>query len=109
MNIETSFADKCYELLKLIPQGKVTTYAEMAKALKSRAWRAVGTAMAKNSRLVEIPCHRVVRSDGSIGEYALGPDRKSRLLSEEGVEIINGKVRNFDKYFHKFTDRDFQL
>lgn len=101
--MEPSFADKCYELLKLIPEGKVTTYSEMAKALNTKAWRAVGTAMAKNSKLIVIPCHRVVRSDGSVGEYALGTKKKSELLSSEGVDIANGKVRNLDKYFHSFS------
>ena len=103
MSMEPSFADKCYELLKLIPEGKVTTYSEMAKALNTKAWRAVGTAMARNSKLIVIPCHRVVRSDGSVGEYALGSKKKSELLSSEGVEIANGKVRNLDKYFHSFS------
>jgi len=103
MNANDNFSAQCYDLLKLIPKGKVTTYAEMARALNSRAWRAVGTAMAKNSRLIEIPCHRVVRSDGAIGGYALGPERKSQLLSEEGVEVSNGRVNNFEKYFHRFN------
>jgi len=100
--IEQTFADRCYELLKKIPKGKVTTYAEMARALDSKAWRAVGTAMAKNSNLIAVPCHRVVRSDGSVGEYALGPEKKSRLLSSEGIEIAKGKVKNLEKYFHQF-------
>jgi len=99
---QNSFADRCYELLKLIPKGKVTTYAEMAKALDSKAWRAVGTAMAKNSNLIVVPCHRVVRSDGAVGQYALGSDKKSELLSQEGVEIANGKVKNLEKYFYQF-------
>jgi methylated-DNA-[protein]-cysteine S-methyltransferase len=97
-----SFNDRCYQLLKQIPRGKVTTYAEMARALGTRAWRAVGTAMAKNSELITIPCHRVVRSSGEVGQYALGTDRKIDLLVEEGVEIKNGRVTDFDKYIHRF-------
>jgi methylated-DNA-[protein]-cysteine S-methyltransferase len=103
VNLEPSFSDKCYELLKLIPEGKVTTYREMAKALNTKAWRAVGTAMAKNTMLIVIPCHRVVRSDGSVGEYALGTKKKSELLSGEGVEIANGKVVDLDRYFYRFS------
>lgn len=103
MSVDSSFAEKCYELLKLIPEGKVTTYREMANALNTKAWRAVGTAMAKNSKLIVIPCHRVVRSDGSVGEYALGTERKSELLSSEGVNIANGKVVNLDRHFHSFS------
>ena len=98
-----SFNEKCYELLMQIPEGKVTTYAEMAKALNTRAWRAVGTAMAKNQKLIEVPCHRVVRSDGTVGQYALGTNKKSELLSSEGVDIQNGKIKNLNKFFHSFT------
>lgn len=98
-----SFNDKCYELLMLIPEGKVTTYREIAKALNTRAWRAVGTAMAKNKNLIVIPCHRVVRSDGHVGEYALGSEKKSELLSEEGIEIKNGKVKDLERYFFSLS------
>lgn len=98
-----NFDERCYELLKLVPEGKVTTYSEIAKALNSKAWRAVGSAMAKNRKLIVIPCHRVVRSDGTIGEYALGPDKKSELLVTEGVDVINGKISDLDKFMHRFS------
>jgi methylated-DNA-[protein]-cysteine S-methyltransferase len=103
MNSSISFDERCYQLLKLIPEGKVTTYGEIARALNTKAWRAVGSAMAKNKNLFVIPCHRVVRSDGSIGQYALGSDKKADLLKEEGVEIVNGKVINIGKYIHRFS------
>ncbi len=103
MNSDISFNEKCYQLLQLIPEGKVTTYGEMARALNTKAWRAVGNAMAKNKNLFVIPCHRVVRSDGSIGQYALGSDKKSTLLINEGVEIENGKVKNIGNFIHKFN------
>ena len=102
MNKVSDFNSRCYALLKQIPAGKVTTYAEMARALDTRAWRAVGTAMAKNTQLIDVPCHRVVRSDGSVGEYALGPDKKAELLSGEGVLVRNGKVAELEKFFHRF-------
>ncbi|MDX2502903.1 MAG: MGMT family protein [Gammaproteobacteria bacterium] len=98
-----SFNEKCYELLKLIPEGKVTTYREMARALNSRAWRAVGSAMAKNNNLYIIPCHRVVRSDGSIGEYALGTNKKAEILKSEGVVVVKGKIKNLDDFMYKFS------
>lgn len=104
MNNSISFNEKCYRLLKLIPEGKVTTYGEMARALNTKAWRAVGSAMAKNKNLFVIPCHRVVRSDGSIGQYALGSDKKANLLINEGVVVINGKVKNLDNFIHKFNN-----
>ena len=104
MNQDLSFNDRCYELLKQIPKGKVTTYREMASAMGTKAWRAVGTAMAKNKNLIVIPCHRVVRSDGTIGQYALGTDKKVALLENEGVKISNRKVENLDKFIHRFSD-----
>jgi methylated-DNA-[protein]-cysteine S-methyltransferase len=103
MNSNNNFNERCYELLKLIPEGKVTTYREIAKALNTKAWRAVGTAMAKNKNLYIIPCHRVVRSDGTIGQYALGSSKKAELLIKEGVLVANGKVKNLNKFIHKFS------
>jgi methylated-DNA-[protein]-cysteine S-methyltransferase len=98
-----NFNEKCYELLKLIPEGKVTTYKEMSKALNTNAWRAVGSAMAKNKNLFVIPCHRVVRSDGSVGQYALGSEKKSELLQKEGIAVENGKVKNLHEFMHRFS------
>ena len=98
----SDFNERCYALLKCIPEGKVTTYKEMANALNTKAWRAVGSAMAKNKNLFVIPCHRVVRSDGSVGEYALGSEKKSDLLKDEGVAVIDGKIKNLDLVMHKF-------
>jgi methylated-DNA-[protein]-cysteine S-methyltransferase len=103
VNSSISFDERCYQLLKLIPQGKVTTYSEIARALNTKAWRAVGSAMARNKNLFVIPCHRVVRSDGAIGQYALGADKKASLLMEEGVEVVNGRVRNLGTFIHKFS------
>lgn len=102
MDRNNSFNEKCYELLKLIPEGKVTTYREIARAMNTRAWRAVGNAMAKNNHLFVIPCHRVVRSNGFIGQYALGSDKKAELLMREGVEVSSGRVKDLAKFMHKF-------
>lgn len=96
------FRQRCYDVLKSVPAGKVTTYAAIARALDTKAWRAVGSAMAKNQQLIVIPCHRVVRSDGAIGQYALGADKKRALLLKEGVSIKNGKVVDMEKYVHHF-------
>ena len=97
-----SFREKCYKALLKVPKGKVTTYSDLARAIGSKASRAVGTAMAKNERLIESPCHRVVRSDGTIGQYALGSDRKIELLTQEGVLIESGKVTDLEKFLFKF-------
>lgn len=103
MKQNLSFDERCHELLKQIPKGKVTTYKEMARALGTNAWRAVGTAMAKNQELITIPCHRVVRSNGEIGQYALGSKKKQALLSQEGVAVYNGKVKHLESFFFRFN------
>ena len=74
-----NFNKRCYKLLSRIPKGKISTYKEIARALNSKAYRAVGKAMAINQDLVSIPCHRVVRSDGTIGKYILGINKKMLL------------------------------
>lgn len=104
MKTGNHFHERCYQLLTLIPEGRVTTYKEIAKALNTNAWRAVGTAMANNKKLIEIPCHRVVRSDGAIGDYALGSDRKCELLVGEGVEVVGRKVKDLGRYLFRFDD-----
>ncbi|MCM8543207.1 MAG: MGMT family protein [Lentisphaeraceae bacterium] len=100
----TEFRQKCYDALMKIPKGKVTTYSELAKAVGTKAVRAVGTAMAKNEKLIKVPCHRVVRSDGSIGQYAMGTARKIELLESEGVMLDQGKIKDFDKFLFKFIN-----
>ena len=59
--------------------------------------------MAKNQNLFVIPCHRVVRSNGEIGQYALGADKKTELLMKEGVVVVDCKVKNLTKFIHKFS------
>lgn len=103
MSATKSFNQQCYDLLKQIPAGKVTTYKELARAMKSRAWRAVGHAMATNTQLITIPCHRVIRSDGSIGQYTLGTPKKVSLLQQEGVPVENNRVTHLDKVLHRFV------
>ncbi|MCK4475804.1 MAG: DUF5615 family PIN-like protein [Methanophagales archaeon] len=86
--------------VKQIPKGKVTTYGEIAREITGsvRAARAVAQAVAKNPYPIIIPCHRVVRSNGDVGGYSLGVEKKIRLLRAEGVEIREGKVVNFENY-----------
>lgn len=80
-----SFTEKVHEVVKKIPKGKVLTYSEVArKAGNAKAARAVGTIMSKNFN-PDIPCHRVIRSDGKIGNYNRGGVKaKERILREEG-------------------------
>lgn len=96
-----NFNEKCYEILKTIPKGKVTTYKAIASALKSKGYRAVGNAMNKNPHDTNTyPCHRVVGSDGSLTGYAHGLDAKMERLRSEGVIVENNKV-NLKKFEFK--------
>jgi methylated-DNA-[protein]-cysteine S-methyltransferase len=90
----TRFQDRVYCLVRKIPKGKVTTYREIAKKLRTRAYRAVGQALSRNPFAPQVPCHRVVNSDGSIGGYKGRPNskEKARMLREEGIAVKGNKV-----------------
>ncbi len=82
----TPFQWKVWEALRKIPPGETRTYGEIAAAIgKPGAARAVGRACSTNRAAIVIPCHRVVRADGDIGEYRWGTTMKKRLLSHEAV------------------------
>ena len=84
MKALTLFQKKVYTVVKQIPRGEVRTYTWVAQKIKSPgATRAVGTALRKNPFTIIVPCHRVVRSDGTAGGYALGADLKAKLLEIE--------------------------
>lgn len=91
---QLSFRDRVYVIVAKIPKGRVLSYGEVAKrAGRPSAARAVGTAMKENPDPKRIPCHRVVRSDGSIGQYAFGGTRaKVKRLRAEGVQVNHGRV-----------------
>ncbi|MEM2320852.1 MAG: MGMT family protein [Candidatus Bathyarchaeia archaeon] len=78
-----------------IPKGKVSTYKRIAEKIgRPKAFRAVGNALHKNPLSPVIPCHRVVRSDGRIvGESIKEVEERRRLLVEEGVPVINYRVK----------------
>lgn len=82
----TPFQKDVWNALKDIPYGKTVSYSDIAKASwHPRAVRAAGNAVGKNPIPLMIPCHRVIRSDGNIGGYALGTELKEKLLRLEGV------------------------
>ena len=91
MNLKgTKFQLKIWDFLKKIPKGTVKTYSEVAKAIgKPLAVRAVANAIAKNPYPIQIPCHRVIRSDGSLGGYSGvgGVKKKKNLLKKEGIIV----------------------
>jgi len=124
-----NFYEKIYKIAGKIHLGKVTTYKELAHALNSKAYRAVGTAMNKNpyscatfvggkeksccsvirgdskriSRVFLVACHRVINSDGRVGGFASGTKNKIKMLRKEGVVVISGKV-DLKKYFYKIKN-----
>jgi AraC family transcriptional regulator of adaptative response/methylated-DNA-[protein]-cysteine methyltransferase len=80
----TAFQARVWRALQKIPLGKTATYAEIAAALgEPKAVRAVAQACAANKLALLVPCHRVVRSDGGLGGYRWGPERKRALLHRE--------------------------
>lgn len=80
----TEFEKKVYVIVKKIPRGKVLTYKQLAVKLGNPGLaRAVGNALNKN-RDSEVPCHRVIRSDGKLGGYRDGIKKKTLLLKKEG-------------------------
>ena len=86
----TKFQLKVWAYLKKIPRGKVKTYSQVAKSIgKPLAVRAVANAIGKNPYAPKIPCHRVIRSDGSLGGYSGkgGVKTKRLLLRKEGISL----------------------
>ena len=85
-----------YDLLLQIPAGQVSTYGDLAKALGNPSYsRIIGRILAKNPNPIKVPCHRVEMSDGKLGGYFYGSDKKRELLEKEGISITNGIVTNF--------------
>jgi AraC family transcriptional regulator, regulatory protein of adaptative response / methylated-DNA-[protein]-cysteine methyltransferase len=83
----TAFQEAVWQELRRIPPGETRSYADIAAAVgKPKAVRAAGSANGANNVAVLIPCHRVVRTDGTLGGYAYGLERKAKLLEREGTE-----------------------
>ena len=81
-----SFQKKVYSVVRNIPGGKVLSYRQVAILLgRRRAWRAVGNILNKNADPELVPCHRVIRSDGSLGGFGAGLRAKRNLLALEGL------------------------
>jgi AraC family transcriptional regulator of adaptative response/methylated-DNA-[protein]-cysteine methyltransferase len=82
----TAFQEAVWRELRKIPLGQTRSYADIAAAVgQPGAVRAVGTANGSNPIAVLVPCHRVIRSDGTLGGYAGGLDRKRKLLDAEAA------------------------
>lgn len=90
--------NEVYDLLLKIPAGKVSTYGDLAKALGNPlASRQVGRILGRNPNPIKVPCHRVVMSDGKVGGYFYGSNRKRELLEQEGISFTDEIVSNFKK------------
>ena len=102
-----TFEEKCYDLISQIPAGSISTYKEVAKALNIKAYRAVGSAMAKNPNPIIVPCHRVIKSNGDVGLYSYkeGIKTKIALLQNEGIDIEGKKVIGFKNKLFRFSPR----
>ncbi|MBI2635274.1 MAG: MGMT family protein [Parcubacteria group bacterium] len=80
-----SFKEKVFRAVRRVSKGRTATYKEIAQeAGKPKAWRAIGNILNKNFD-PKIPCHRVIRSDGKIGGYNRGADKKTLLLKKEKI------------------------
>jgi methylated-DNA-[protein]-cysteine S-methyltransferase len=106
-DLALNFEERVWKLMESIPKGRVTTYGLIAKKLNTRAYRAVGNACRRNPYAPKVPCHRVVRSDGSIGGFGgktsgMTVKKKIRMLREEGVEVMDGKVTDFERVLFSF-------
>jgi len=89
--VVSSFQRRALSRLRDVPAGSVVTYQALAAAIGSPfSQRAVGTTMATNPLPIYIPCHRVIKSDGKIGNYGGGVERKLKLLRAEGFEVDRG-------------------
>ncbi|GKS61288.1 hypothetical protein YTPLAS21_07460 [Candidatus Nitrosocosmicus sp.] len=92
-------SEDVYNMLRTIPTGMVSTYGDLAKALgKPSASRHIGRILSKNPNPIVVPCHRVVKSDGNLGGFALGIRKKKELLEVEGVHFVHDlRIEDFQK------------
>lgn len=89
--VTSPFQRRAFARLRQVPAGGVVTYHALAAAIGAPSGqRAVGNAMATNPLPIFVPCHRVIKSDGSIGNYGGGVERKLKLLRAEGFRIGKG-------------------
>ncbi len=97
-----SFFESVYDVVRLIPKGRVTSYGAIAKYLgAARSSRMVGWAMNAAHGLADVPAHRVVNRNGLLtGKHHFdNPDEMQRLLEQEGVEVVDDKVSQFKQRF----------
>ncbi len=97
-----NFFERVYEIARQIPEGKVTSYGAIAKALgTARSSRMVGWAMNASHNKEDVPAHRVVNRIGMLsGKHHFdGTNLMQQLLENEGIEVIDNQIANFEKHF----------
>lgn len=102
-----TFAQQVYQVVRQVPPGQVTTYCEIGRTLGTRAYRLIGQVLHHNPRGFlnggDIPCHRVVGSDGGLVGFSHGLEKKKELLEKEGVVVENNRVKDFSERLYTFT------
>ena len=102
-----NFFERVYEIVRQIPEGKVTSYGAIAKALgTARSARMVGWAMNASHTIDDVPAHRVVNRKGLLsGKHHFdGTNLMQQLLENEGVEVVDNQIVDFEKHFWKPED-----
>lgn len=101
--MEINFYEQVFEIARLVPKGRVTSYGAIAKALGAQgSARLVGYAMSNSHEVYpKVPAHRVVNSSGLLtGKFHFSPpERMQQLLEKEGITVENDKVKDFKKIF----------
>jgi methylated-DNA-protein-cysteine methyltransferase-like protein len=100
--MEENFFERVYEIAKQIPEGKVTSYGAIAKALgAARSARMVGWAMNASHNRLDVPAHRVVNRKGLLtGKHHFeGTNLMQQLLENEGVKVVDNQIIDFEKHF----------
>ncbi|HZZ98741.1 MAG TPA: MGMT family protein [Candidatus Saccharimonadia bacterium] len=103
-SFNSKYSQQVYDLISSIPEGKVTTYGEIARTLKMSSPRTVGTILHFNPAPVVVPCHRVVNAQGKLAkEFGFGgSSAQQHLLEAEGVGFVRGHV-DLRKHFYGWS------
>ena len=92
-----------WKALQEISQGKVVTYGSLAKRFNTSP-QAIGSILHSNKHPEKIPCYKVVKSDGSLGGYSLGINKKIEKLAKDGIIVSKGKVVSFESVIYSFDE-----